>query len=388
MTGGGMTELDQAWLTTVSDTDEAIALTTRLVAIRSYPGEEHAVQEEIAAWFRKHGIEPELQEIGDGRHNVIARVENGSGPTLLFNGHVDTVLAAQGWSSDPWQARREGNRLYGLGACDMKSGVAAAMLATRALHERRDCWSGAVIFTAVPDEEAYSAGAQALVKSGIQADACIVTEANWTPVIGAVGKVLVRVDVTGKAAHGSWPADGVNAAIEAAKLVARLDELPLGQHPRVMATQTVLSMHSGSEQYVLTLPETARVLINRHPVPGEPADGVIQQLRALIDDLDSPAHFELTIDPPFYPPWETDPALPFVQLFARAYEAELDEAPALLHNQGIADTNYFGADLGIPSVQFGPRGANFHQADEWVDVESIGVVIRILLRTAVGFQAG
>src|SRR5690606_30590731 len=95
------------------------------------------------------------------------RVENGAGPTLLLNGHTDTVLAVAGWSSDPWTARRDGDRLYGLGAADMKSGVAAAMLATRALAERRDGWQGTVIFTSVVDEEAYSIAARARVAGGL-----------------------------------------------------------------------------------------------------------------------------------------------------------------------------------------------------------------------------
>jgi acetylornithine deacetylase/succinyl-diaminopimelate desuccinylase-like protein len=308
---------------------------------------------------------------------------NGDGPALLLNGHVDTVVAVQGWESDPWQPRREGDRMYGLGATDMKAGVVAAMFASRALHRRRDLWRGSVIFTAVVDEEAYSAGALGLVARGIRADACIVTESNFDPpCIGGVGKVLVRVDVTGKAAHGAWPADGINAAVEAARLVARLDELALGRHPRVTGTQTVLSLHSGSEQYVITVPETARALISRHTVPGESGDQILAEVRALARSLGSPARFDIAIDPPYYPPWETDPAHPFVQRFAAAYENEVGQPPELAYNQGVADTNYFATDLGIPSVQFGPRGANYHQANEWVDVPSIGTTIRVVLRTA------
>src|ERR1700712_3182833 len=160
-----------AWIDSVIDSEEAAALTARLVAIRSYPGEEGNVQRAIAAWLTENGIEAEFQATEGDRPNVLAWVCNGPGPTIFFNGHVDTVLAVNGWSADPWQGWRDGDRLYGLGACDMKAGVVAALLATRALAQHRDAWHGTVLFTSVVDEEAYSIGARALVDAGIRADA-------------------------------------------------------------------------------------------------------------------------------------------------------------------------------------------------------------------------
>lgn len=372
-----------AWLAAMGDVEEAAALTAALVAIRSQPGEEGAVQRAVARWLTDQELRAELLPNEGDRPNVLARVENGPGPTLLLNGHVDTVLAVQGWSCDPWQGRRDGDRFYGLGAADMKAGVAAAMLATRALDRARDRWRGTVIFTSVVDEEAYSIGARALVALGLKADACIVTEASWpNPVIGGVGKVLVRADITGKSAHGSWPQDGINAAVEAARLVVRLDELPLGRHPRLTPTQCVLSLHGGNDQYVITVPERARFTINRHIVPGETGESVLAEMRALADALHSPARFDFAIDPPYYPAWEMATDHPFLGQFAGAYAAEFGRAPTYAYNPGVADTNYFAADLGIPTVQFGPRGDRFHQADEWVDVPSIAATVRVLLRLA------
>lgn len=375
--------VDEQWLRAASDTEEAVTLTSQLVAIRSYPGEEGAVQRAVAEWLRENGLEPELMPTEGDRPNVVARVENGEGPTLLLNGHVDTVLAAAGWSSDPWRARREGDRLYGLGAGDMKAGVAAAMLITRALAQRRDLWQGTVIFTSVVDEEAYSIGARALIDAGIRADACIVTEPSWDhPTLGGVGKVLVRGDVIGRASHGSLPEEGINAAVEAARLIARLDEMPLGQHPKMKSSQSVLSLHSGSEQYVITVPERARFTINRHIVPGETNESVLAEMRALADSLNSPATFEFAIDPPYYPPWEQPVDHPLVERFSRAYTAELGKEPEFGYFPGVSDANYFSADAGIPTIQFGPRAVGLHQRDEWVDIPTIGGTIRVILRLA------
>jgi acetylornithine deacetylase/succinyl-diaminopimelate desuccinylase-like protein len=380
-----MTSIDDldSWITGATDDEKALALTAELVARRSYPGEEGAVQRVVATWLEQAGLAPQFQATEGDRPNVLARVENGPGPTLLLNGHVDTVLAASGWSCDPWQGRRDGERFYGLGAYDMKCGVAAAMLAARALARNRDHWRGTLLFTSVVDEEAYSIGARALVDARIQADFCVVTEPFWDgPVIGGVGKVLVRGDVTGKAAHASWPWEGINAAAEAGKLVARLDELPLGRHPRLTATQCLLSLHSGSDQYVITVPERARLLINRHIVSGENGDSVLAEMQRLAAALESPAAFSFAIDPPYYPAWEIAPEHPFVQRFAAAYQAELGRAPSMDYAVGVADANYFSADLGIPTVMFGPHGGGAHQADEWVHVPSIAGTTRVLLRLA------
>lgn len=361
------------------DTEEAAALTARLVAVRSYPGEEGPVQREVAAWLQEQGLPVVFQQTEGDRPNVISRIENGPGPTILLNGHTDTVLAAEGWETDPWTPTRVGDRLYGLGACDMKSGVAAAMLATRELARHPEAWRGTVLFASVVDEEAYSIGARALIREGVQADYAIVTEASWDwPCLGSIGKVLVRVEVTGKASHAVWPHLGVNAAIEASRFVAALDGLPLGTHPLMAASRTVLSIFSGSAQYVMTIPETATVQVNRMIVPGETAEMVVAELEALASSLHSAATFTFTVDPPYYPSWETAPDHPLAEAFARAYRQEAGKDPSWAYT-GFGDMNLFSTEAGIPTVMFGPRGDNYHQCNEWVEVPTIAGTARMLV---------
>ena len=374
--------LEQA-LVACGSTEEAIALLSDLVRVKSYPGEEAAVQEVVAAWLREQGLDPEFQPtVEANRPNVVAIIRNGDGPTLLVNGHTDTVLEAEGWDSNPWEPRIEGNRLYGLGACDMKSGVAAMLLAGRALDQHRDAWSGNVIITSVVDEEAYSIGAHALIDAGLTADFAIVTEASGdTPCLGSIGKVLVQVDVTGKAAHATWPERGINAAIELAKFVARIEDVPIDAHPRMRGSQTILSSMSGSAQYVITLPEKARALVNRHTVPGESVETVLARYQAMIDDLDSPATFALSVQPPFYPPWETEVDAPIARSMHHAYVAEYKQEPNYGY-WGFGDMNLFSGEAGIPTVMFGPTGAGFHEKNEWVNVETIVPTARMIVRIA------
>jgi len=335
----------------------------------------------------------ELPEVAPERPNVVLRLENGPGPTLLLNGHTDTVLADPAWEHDPWAGRREGDRFFGLGAGDMKCGMAAQMLATRALDRHRDAWRGTVVFTSVVDEEAYSVGAHAVIAGlavdGVRPDFCVVTESAWErPCLGAQGKLLIRVDVRGKAAHASFAHEGVNAAVEAARLVARLDELAgrFPTHPHLRASQAVLSSLSGGGPYVITIPEAATVLINRHTVPGETEASVLAAYRALADSLGSAATFAFSVDPPFYPPWETDPVAPIAVAFANAYRTETGRDPEYGY-WGFGDPNLFSTTAGIPTVMFGPHAGRYHQAGEWVDIPSIAAAARTLLRMTVDLLA-
>ena len=381
------TTVDHQWLAASSDVEEAAALLAELVAIRSLPGEEGPVQRRVAAWLTDNGLQPVLVDVEPGLPNVIATVENGDGPTLLLNGHVDTASIDPRWDTEKLLGHREGDRYIGLGAGDMKAGVVAAMFATRALDRARERWRGRVIFSSVTDEERYSHGAHALIawlrKRGVNPDFCVVTESAWDlPCLGAFGKVLVRVDVRGKAAHASRPHLGINAAVEAARFVARLNEVPLGTHPRITPNQCVMTFKAGPDKYEsIVVPESAQILINWHTVPGETGDDVIDRMRTLVAELDSPATFSFAIDPPYYPAWETPVDAPIALAFARAYETEAGRPPTYAYT-GYGDMNLFSTDAGIPTVMFGAHAGKYHEADEWVDLPSIGAATRTLLRLA------
>jgi len=352
------------------DLAEVTTLLRQLVAIKSYPGEEHAVQQAVAEWFTAHGMTAEIWPTGQAP-NVVVRIENGTGPTFMLNGHTDTVLAAEGWDCDPWQGNIDGDRMYGLGACDMKSGVVANMLVTRAFAQNRDAWSGTLIFSSVVDEEAYSLGANSLVTQGITADYCIVSESVPEIELGAAGKILVRADVIGKAAHGFMPWQGINAASEAARFVVQVDGLPLGVHDRIPSSQSILSFLSGSAQYVVTIPERAEVLVSRQIVPGENKAEVMAQMDAIVAGLNSPARIELTTPPPYYPPFEIAADHALVQALQVAFTQAHGRAGEYYYSTGVSDANLFAELAHIPTVLHGPTGANFHQCNEWVDLPSI-----------------
>jgi len=368
--------------------EEAFDLLKTLVGIRSYPGEEAIAQQACANWLENCGIKTELQTTHNGQPNVLAHIKNGDGPSLLLNGHMDTVLAAEGWLCDPWQGKREGDIFYALGAADMKSGVAANMLAARELARNKHLWRGTLIFSSVTDEEAYSYGAHALVDGGLKADGCIITEPHFEAAcIGGPGKILVDVAVTGKAAHGFRPWEGINAGVEAARFAAGVDAaVPALKHPQAPSSQAVLGIHAGSQLYVVTLPEKASVSVTRLTVPGETREQILGKMRGFTDSLHSPAQFEFSVKDPYYTPWAFDDAAhPFRRAFDEAYRATQGRAATYDYIGGITDGNVIAGEGGIPCIVFGPHGDKFHQCQEWVDLASIPAVADVVAETALRF---
>lgn len=368
--------------------EESFELLKTLVRARSYPGEETIAQKACANWLENCGIQTELQTTRNGQPNVLAYIKNGDGPSLLLNGHMDTVLAAQGWNCDPWEGKREGDIFYALGAADMKSGVVANMLVARELAQRKNAWRGTLIFSSVTDEEAYSYGAHALVDGGVKADACIITEPHFEAAcIGGPGKILIHTSVTGKAAHGFRPWEGINAGVEAARFAAGVDEaVPALKHAQAPSSQAVLSINAGSELYVVTLPEKASVAVTRLTVPGETREQILGKMRAFASSLNSPATFEFGVKDPYYTPWVFDqPEHPFMRAFDEAHRAALGRD--VIHDfiGGITDANVICGEGGIPCIVYGPRGDNFHQCQEWVDLASVPAVCDVVAGAALRF---
>lgn len=384
-----MEKISPIWKSLIVDEDKCAELLSELVKIPSLSGNEKAVQEYIFNWFVERSIPVKYQVVEDGLINVVAEVNGiSSGPTLLLCGHTDTALPVDGWDTEPFIPTRIKNKLYGLGAMDMKSGIATAMLTVEALANCKSLWNGTIIFAAVSDEEAYSRGARGLIKEGIHADAAILCEPEFVhPQLGAVGKVLVKVEVKGKAAHGSFPEKGVNAVVEAGKLLALLDNLEMGNHPQIgSGSQCVLGIMGGPKEYVIQVPEVCEFTINRHIIPGETSETVLQQVQELIDKLESPAQFLVSVQPPYYPPFATDIQTPIVQVFMKAFEKVIGYVPNFSFSRGVCDGNYLSNDAKIPTLVFGPSGQNLHSSNEWADLSQMPKAMEVYLETIFTFM--
>ncbi|KAB0268056.1 M20 family metallopeptidase [Microvirga brassicacearum] len=365
-----------------------IGLLEELVSIESYSGDEATVQDRIAHWFASHGITAEIEEVDGGLKNVVVEIRgNGDGQTLWIGGHCDTVGIASGWTREPHAPRIEDNRLYGLGTMDMKAGLAAAMETVRDLHGRRAEWSGRLIFSALADEEAYSRGANAFIRKDRGIDAAIMCEPHFEDVvIGSMGKINLRVEVKGRSAHGSRPEQGVNAVIEAARLLVAIDGLERFSHPDFgRASHCVLDVAAGDGRYEIRVPDTCTFTINWHFMPGETVDGAVTLIEGLVARLNSQACFSVTVREPRYESFLLERDHPFVSGFADAYRSVLGKEPDLAFGRGVSDANIFSGRAGIPTILFGPGGANMHAGDEWVDLDQLHLARDLYIDFAIRF---
>ncbi|HYM25959.1 MAG TPA: M20/M25/M40 family metallo-hydrolase, partial [Vicinamibacterales bacterium] len=210
--------------------DPAIRLLRDLVAIDSVnptlvPGAagEQQIADHIAAHMRRIGLDVAIEPAAPGRPNVVGVLEGrAKGRSLILCGHTDTVGVAG--VAEPFNPVERDGRLYGRGSQDMKGGVAAMIDAARAIAET-GLDRGRVIVAAVVDEEHSSIGADAFV-AGWHADAAIVTEPTDLAIgIAHKGYAWVRVDVHGRAAHGSRPKEGQDAILRMGRVLSRLEAL-------------------------------------------------------------------------------------------------------------------------------------------------------------------
>ena len=200
----------------------------------------------VADWCLTEGLEVEI--LGDERPSVVAvKRGSGGGRSLLLNGHLDTV-GVTGMGA-PFEARIEGDRLYGRGAYDMKGALAAILLAASDVTGLR----GDVIVTLVADEELASIGTEAVVEH-LRADAAIVVEPTDLRVaIAHRGFVGFELETEGVAAHGSRPDLGVDAIAKMGPLLVALAELD-GQlqagstHPLVGPASLHTSLITGGQE--------------------------------------------------------------------------------------------------------------------------------------------
>ena len=360
-----------------------------MVSIPSVVGEEEELAEYVASELEALGLRPELEVVEEGRPNVIARWSSGRpGRRLMLNGHLDTVPVCEGWTTDPFKPVVEDGRLYGLGAIDMKGGLACLLTALKAVVEAEPEIDGSIAYTAVVGEEAYSKGAKALLKNPVgRADAVIIGEpysgygARAIP-LGITGKILYNVVVKGRAAHAFRPEQGVNAIEEAAKIIANLPRLRLREHPKFgRGNLCTLKIEGGYKVYSVVVPDRCRFEVNRLLVPGETIASAIEDMRRLVASLGLEAEVEVGTKPPRYEAFEMSPDEPILRAFEEAFREVHGRDPEFQYSKSITDANVFTGEGGMPNVHYGPGGGGAHQADEYLLLATLRPTVEVYLRT-------
>ncbi len=376
------------------DDSYTIRLTEEMIGIPSVTGDEEALSLYVKDKLEGYGFDTELKYIEAKRPNLYG-VLRGSRPSkrLNFNAHSDTVPAGEDWVSDPFKAVIKDGKIYGRGACDMKSGIACTLNMLRAVVNSGHRFPGELSFSLVVDQEATDIGAWAMMKDERwrTLDAIVLTysycgdETKPIP-LGLTGKVLYDVTVKGKAAHGFRPHLGVNAVEDAAKIVANLDKLQLKRHSEFgRGTYCTLKFDGGYQIYSVVVPASARFEVNRLLVPGETNQYALDDMRNLIDSLKLKSEVEVKVKPPKYEPYTCSKDELIMKTLDSVYREVMGRSPLYEYAYGITNANIFQGEKGIPCVHLGPQRGDAHGANEYVKLEWLPPVSMMYVMMAVRY---
>ena len=351
-----------------------------LVSIASVSQNEESVAKYIYQLLSQLGFSPRLQAVGNNSANVIAEIPGGNGPTYLLGGHIDTVEICKGWQRDPMRLTVEGNKAYGLGACDMKGGIAALLTLLRRISQGECCPAGNVLFAALADEERYSLGAEVFGQGMPKADFCILAEPHYEEfVIGATGKILLRLTVRGVSGHAAKPESGVNAIDCASRFITALNR-KYGEMYRegVVASHCILRIWSDYTGYSLNIPDCCHILLNKQLYISEDAVEFQKTLNEIFSQECPDATLSIEKEIPYYPAYRTDLNNPHFIKLRRIAESVTGLSVPCTINQSVTDGNIIEPVLHIPTVVFGPKGYGCHKPDEYLDLESVPYYLDIL----------
>ena len=386
--------------------DDILDFTCRLVAEPSTLQNEASVLEVMEAELKKLSLDPVRLPIDpvqlsrhpgfapvpwsyEGRYNVVSRREatTDGGRSVILNGHLDVVSPepVNLWERDPYDPFEQDGWLYGRGAGDMKSGVAAMTYAVHAVEKAGFGFKAPVTIDAVIEEECSGNGALACVAAGHDAGAVLIPEPTGLAILTAqLGVLWFKVSLTGVPRHVHEAQAGVNAIEKCFPLVTALRDLEAEMnqavHPLYKDIRHPINLNIGvikGGDWPSTVPAAAEFDCRLSFFPGETFD---QTRRRIIDTIDRAARQD---------PWlaENKPRVSFYGFRSQGHVADRDQ-PAFnalnnchreLFGQNAKDSvstattdvrayHHYG---GCQATCYGPVAENVHAANERVKIESV-----------------
>jgi acetylornithine deacetylase len=393
--------------------EAAFSLLERLVATPSTVGREAGAQEILAAELARLGFATAAVPVPEqtaarapggvaqlsyaGRDNLVGRLNQGAGPSLLLNGHIDVVPAeASRWSTAPYSPRRADGWMTGRGAGDMKGGFVMGLLAIEALRSvMPDSLSGELSFLSVIEEECTGNGTLAACQAGVLGDAVIMLEpTSLDLLLGGVGVLWVDVTIEGVAAH----AEAADRAVNPVRFVPMVLRALAGLETEMSAARDDAAFSEVTSPYNVN-PGTIRAGDWPSSVPGEARLGVrvgyprawtpdqaFDRVRRAITEA-AAADPWLAEHPPLVRPsgyraegYLLAPDHPLATAVSDAHSWAHSVSPRRLVMGSTTDARYYINQFGRPALAYGPRARNIHGADEAVELGSIVSGARTMAR--------
>lgn len=361
------------------DKEKQLSIFKHIINTKTVNNNEAELADYLAGLFEPYadqGVKVEKVNYAPGRDNLVVTIGHG-GKVLGFTGHMDVVdpgdLAA--WVTEPFEATVKDGKLYGRGACDMKSGLAAVVVALLELLEQGAHLPGTIKLLATVGEETGNYGAAQLTKKGYadDLDALIVCEPNndlHDVTYACKGVVDYYVTAVGRAAHSSRPENGVNAIdhlFEFAKLAkAKLDQFDQSD-PALGKLTHIVSKFNGGEQ-INSVPSHAVLAGNIRTIPQYPNKVVYDALDSTVAELNHQPDHHLSIRYSFpEEPMGGDPDSTLIQQVQTTAQQVLGWQPTPTVSTGANDGQEFTqANKEFTSLIIGPGGDCSHMPNEYV----------------------
>jgi acetylornithine deacetylase len=388
--------------------DRQLATTRDFVAIPSTRGAEGPCQDMIGDLLRERAYEVDdwqihLDELKDLRgygpvetdvsraRSVVGtyRPSNHAGKSLILQGHCDVVPAGplDMWETPPFSPVIKDGRMYGRGACDMKSGTIGALYALDAIKAAGLKPTARIHFQSVIEEESTGVGALSTLQRGYRADACFIPEPTGCKMVRSqVGVIWFRIRVRGFPVHVFEAGSGANAITAAYHLIQALEKLEGDWNERAKGDQHFktldhpINFNPGiikGGDWASSVPAWCDVDCRIAILPGWSVADCQNEILACVANA-ARQHRFLSNNPPIVE-WSgflsegyelKDSAEPEAA-FGKAFNAVFGGNVEDLVFTALTDTRFYGLEYNIPSLCFGASGAAMHGFNEYVDLDSL-----------------
>ncbi|POR56559.1 M20 family metallopeptidase [Bosea psychrotolerans] len=395
--------MDRAALLARLDEKAALDFLSAMVRHKSYSETEgeRVLAAFMADKMREIGIEAELQPVVGERVNAIGRWKGtGGGKSLLFNGHLDTNPATEGWTVDPWGGLVDKEFIYGIGVSNMKAGDAAYFCAVKTLIDAGVKLKGDVVLTYVVGELQGGVGTVAAIRNGVKADYFINSEPSDLQAITMHACAFTFViELTGNTRHLSKREQAVDAIVAACDLIPRLNAMTFSgaksdEHRSINRVHVgVVRGALGKELHEWRAPQVAdfaRIKGSGRYAPGQTEAGAIADMRRELDALEArfpglkaTIRTEKEEGHRSMPAFEVARDARIVKTINAAYQEVRGEAQptGAIAPPGFfgTDAGHFYAELGMEGIVCGPGGRYNTMPDERVEIVDYLAMIRIYM---------
>ena len=373
----------------MGNSSDVVSLAERLIACESVTPARGAVFDAFEAMIVPLGFEVHRFVAGGAVENCLAIRRGPPGSRhFAFAGHLDVVPAGEGWSSPPFTPERRAGLLYGRGAVDMKSSIAAMVAALADVPAA----AGTISFIVTGDEEGEAIhGTRALIElireNGEIPDMCLIGEPTSVARLGDMvkpgrrGSVNVFLEVAGREGHVAYPHLSDNPIPRLVALLAELDALVLDEGTDWFQPSNleITDLEVGNPAHNV-IPAKARARISIRFNDLHTGAGLGERISAIA------ARHGATARPVVSGESYLPPPGPWSDIVVAAIEAEIGVTPELSTSGGTSDARFL-KDL-CPVIDFGPPNATMHKRDEAIALDDLAALARIYRRIAIAALTG